>query len=321
MNNYILIIGPYPPPIGGVSIHTSRLLDLCEKLNVNYRFYDYTNFNFFTFLKEIISSKKSHLHANNPLLLFLYSIICFFLKKHSIITIHGDIRSWNVFFTFFEKWAIQLCTVPIVLNNYSYEIAKKINSNTIKLSAFIPPIKSSVLSSEILNKIESTGEKEKVLFCTNAYDYVFDKKGNEIYGILFLIDIFNKLPLKRLIISDPKGSYFSHVKTAKPKVRENITFLTGNHSFFEVFKVSNCFIRNTSTDGDSLSVKEALHLGVDVIATDCVDRPKGVNLIRLNNILSLENALNEIDGNKTSKILTPINNGGIDIVKLYNFEN
>jgi hypothetical protein len=38
------------------------------------------------------------------------------------------------------------------------------------------------------------------------------------------------------------------------------------------------FIRNTTTDGDSISIHEALYLGKQVWATDCVMRPDGVNV-------------------------------------------
>ena len=40
--------------------------------------------------------------------------------------------------------------------------------------------------------------------------------------------------------------------------------------------MANVFIRNTSTDGDSLSIHEALSKGVITYATDVVQRPVGV---------------------------------------------
>jgi glycosyltransferase involved in cell wall biosynthesis len=42
---------------------------------------------------------------------------------------------------------------------------------------------------------------------------------------------------------------------------------------------SDCFVRTTWYDGDSISVREALHLGIPVIATDNGMRPPGVYLI------------------------------------------
>lgn len=49
-------------------------------------------------------------------------------------------------------------------------------------------------------------------------------------------------------------------------------------------------IRFTTTDGDSLSVKEALLAGKSVIATDVVDRPEQVILVN-NDLDALENVI------------------------------
>jgi glycosyltransferase involved in cell wall biosynthesis len=92
--------------------------------------------------------------------------------------------------------------------------------------------------------------------------------------------------------------------------------LTGNHSFIEVLKKSNFFIRNTSTDGDSLSIKEALYTGIPVLATDCVDRPKGVVLIKYSEIQSLNEAIGSLNIKKIDTNDRPVN-GGLEILNLY----
>ena len=50
---------------------------------------------------------------------------------------------------------------------------------------------------------------------------------------------------------------------------------TGEHSYFEVIKLCDGTIRHTSTDGDSLSVRESLFLGKCTLASDVVSRPVG----------------------------------------------
>lgn len=50
-------------------------------------------------------------------------------------------------------------------------------------------------------------------------------------------------------------------------------------------------IRNTPTDGDSLSVKEALYLHKPILATDAVSRPKGVILFKYNDEESFSEAV------------------------------
>ena len=52
-------------------------------------------------------------------------------------------------------------------------------------------------------------------------------------------------------------------------------------------------IRATATDGDAISIKEALYLQKPTIATDCVPRPQGVILFEYNNADSFSKALEQ----------------------------
>jgi glycogen(starch) synthase len=54
---------------------------------------------------------------------------------------------------------------------------------------------------------------------------------------------------------------------------------------------SDLFLRTTLYDGDSVSVREALHLRIPVIATDNCMRPDGVHLIPASNIDALNEAI------------------------------
>lgn len=54
---------------------------------------------------------------------------------------------------------------------------------------------------------------------------------------------------------------------------------------------SDMFLRTTQYDGDSIAVREALHLGVPVIATDNGMRPEGVELIPASDLEALEKAI------------------------------
>ena len=60
---------------------------------------------------------------------------------------------------------------------------------------------------------------------------------------------------------------------------------------------ADCFIRYTSTDGDSLSIHEALEQGIPVIATDVVSRPSNVYLIHRGDNKELKKAIDFISSN------------------------
>ena len=70
-----------------------------------------------------------------------------------------------------------------------------------------------------------------------------------------------------------------------------------HHATVEAIRKSDVMIRTTLYDGDAVSVREALHLGTPVVATDNGMRPKGVRLMPLSNpgalCRALEQALEE----------------------------
>ena len=209
----------------------------------------------------------------------------------------------------------------IVLNQKSYSIASKFNSKCKLMSAFIPPIKTEILEEQLQLKIDSLKTSSDYIFCTNAYSHVYDKNRNEIYGILPLINLFNNYPKLGLILSDPKGEYQNYFLLNNYKVNNNIIILNKNHSFFEVIKQSDCLIRNTTIDGDSLSINEALFCRKPVIATDCVSRPNGVITYGESTSLSLENAIIKASKNNNYKPKYIPSNCATELIELYKSQN
>lgn len=68
--------------------------------------------------------------------------------------------------------------------------------------------------------------------------------------------------------------------------------------------ISECdlFLRTTQYDGDSISVREALYSGVPVIATDNGMRPQGIHLIPRPEPESLKRAIEEVLNNGTAAL-------------------
>ena len=62
---------------------------------------------------------------------------------------------------------------------------------------------------------------------------------------------------------------------------------TPNTATLSIIAQSDLFLRTTVYDGDAISVREALHLGTQVIATDTGMRPEGVTLIPLSDQAAL----------------------------------
>ncbi|HEV7381204.1 MAG TPA: hypothetical protein VGN64_15510 [Dyadobacter sp.] len=280
MKNKVLIIGKIPPPVGGVTVHVSRFIDQLNTLGyTDYVFLDLKRTSITGVIHAILSHPVIHLHTSNTYLQFLITLLTRFLNRKLIITFHGNMGRYGNFRDILTKLCCKYCTVPIVQNEYSYQKAINLNTRTILLSAYIQARIQTPLSPTTALLIEAFTYKYDYLFCTNASTLSFDRSELEIYGIGDLTDVFANLPKAGLIISDPSGRYIRYIGT-KNALPPNICFISTPHDFLSILDYADCLIRNTTTDGDSISIHEALEKGVIVMATDCVSRPVGCRTYR-----------------------------------------
>ncbi|CDS93799.1 conserved hypothetical protein [Sphingobacterium sp. PM2-P1-29] len=279
----LYIVGKVPPPIGGVTIHISRLLNNLKDHNIFCGFIDYKNiwnYRYFFMIGGVY-----HIHLSNKWMRLFFVFVLKFLLKRVIVTFHGK-------YDFSHKadlLALQLCDEAILLNNFTYNAAKNVKDKGIHLiGAFIPPKELNPLKPALDLMIEKLKKDVDILCCLNASVYAEDESGCDIYMGAEVIDFFNKNRNIGLIFSDPSGMYSERFVATKP---DNVIFIVESHDFVSVLLKSDVFIRATRKDGDSISVKEALYFNKKVIATGCVDRPMGVLII--NDINEIGEKINE----------------------------
>lgn len=314
IDNKLLIIGPLPVNhgIGGVTVHVQRLLDFLDKNGFNYSFCDYGKVSFVGLLKRVASATTIHLHISNPFFMFVITICCRLMSKKVILTIHGNYGRFTPIKNFLIRSAISMSTIPILINKKSYEICRRFNDKAVMIPAFIPPQKEEKLDDDILSLLKTLHEKGKIIVSTNAYNIAYDKEGNDIYGIDFLVRFFNESEDYAMVVSDPSGNYAKRYRRNGLKNEKNVIFIDFPHPYFELLKHVDYFVRNTSTDGDALSVKEALYLGISTLCSDVVDRPGGVRLFKYCDRDSFERAMKTpAQGN------SHLENGAVRIVELY----
>jgi glycosyltransferase involved in cell wall biosynthesis len=310
----LLIIGSLPPPIGGVSVHVERLLHYLNIEHYHYCFFHLKKDSFIKALRLFFNCRKIHLHTSSVYLRFVVAVTSKIFGKKLILTIHGNVGRFNNYKNFFDKLAIKLSAVPIVINKKSFEKSKIVNKHTVLMSAFLPPFKTDVLTNDVVEEISRLRQFHKIIFCTNAYNLSYDKNKNEIYQVSLLVKIFSKLKEKALIISDPSGAYNNFFKEKNEKLTDNIFIIPVQHNFCEILRLSDVFLRITTTDGDSLSLKEALYFKKNVIATNVVDRPDGVILVE-NNYDAIASAIQMVTVYNNPVII----NNDIDVlINLYN---
>lgn len=271
----ILQFGKLPPPIGGITIHIERLMNELNNSNINCQILDYSKKNdIYSIIKKIINCKIVHIHISRKFHRLLFIIIFRLLMKKVIVTFHGEYNFKNKY----DFFSLQFASQSILLNNISFLNAKNFRKRNIHLiGAFIRPLVKfeTSLSIDTLKIIDNIRNSYKHIFCTNAWNIVFDKNGEEIYGGSILISLFANVNDNALIFSDPQGKYHNFLISKFGLIPDNVLFIKYNHDFIDVINICDAFIRSTTTDGDSLSVHESLSLGKNVIASNVVDRPKG----------------------------------------------
>lgn len=271
----ILILGKTPPPIGGVTVHVQRLLN---KIPIDIAdFYEISTYSLLTLLYKVVCYRVVHLHVSNPTFLLFLVLWGNVVGSKMVVTIHGNVGRYN---SCYKNWcvrtAIRCSAVPIVLNKDSFKTAYKLNINCRLIPAFIEPtIEEFCIDEKTLSQIENLKKRTSLLFCTNAFRYALDDGGREIYGILSLIDYCRGRGDFGLIISDPSSTYQEFLRNKGITLPFNILLISHPHPFLGILKASDAFIRNTITDGDSLSLKEAIFLSKPTFATNVVNRPQG----------------------------------------------
>lgn len=294
----LLLIGKIPPPAGGIGSHLIRLMESLDRDNMIYSFFDLDKTSLFHLPKFIFNSELIHSHVSHPYLRFFIICLSRLMNKKVIFTFHGNVGRYKVVANYTDLLSFYFSSGSIVINQASYK--KVENYKNVKLiPAFLPPITILELPKKVRLQVDSFIKKNDIIFCTNANGMKFDKNNKEIYGILGLVSVFEKNLQYGLIISDPSSDYYNYFKSKNILLPENILLIEVEHDFLKIIEVSNCCIRATSTDGDSLSIKESLYLEKPVICSDVVDRTKGVILYKFEDWDELTLKLNKIENWKS----------------------
>lgn len=295
----IEIWGTYPPPVGGVTIHIKRLFHRTrEKGSFNIIMKNFlgsthrpedgiykVHFAVLEFVKLLFVRRRIiHLHTKHILTWLSFRIFGF--RHIGILTLHSQElrRSYSglresITKLFLKKIKYILINDP----NFSNVLSEKYNINSEKIiviPAFIPPIKEE--ASHIPDKMLQFRGKHKFLISANAWQLEL-QNNTDLYGFDLLIELIRILREKGynagLIFCLPVPGNDAYFKKLIKRIdlynlNENIMIWSdSNPSGYEIWKLSDLFIRPTITDMEGISVKEALSIGTPVIASDVCPRP------------------------------------------------
>lgn len=294
-NCSIDIIGPYPPPFGGISIHISRMLPLLRASEIQVTVYN--QYNFEDDSSCIIATNKSifwwvlYLFKTKGLIVHIHQFAWF---QFPYVFLLSKISRSKIFFTIHNErllevnWLVR--KVMIWLLKYSsidhiIVVSKSLSENMTSagvksvewLPAYVPPNNNGgkSLPGDFYKKVAFNVWRLESERDINVYAVdqllVLAKNTPEVGFYIFVGDIGSKDYAKKYI---------------DKQVLNNVIIIFGE-SLVDYLADADLFLRLNRSDAYGVSVQEALDLDVPVIGSNVCDRAPGTILYEVGNIKEL----------------------------------
>lgn len=298
----IAIIGPYPPPFGGISVHVQRIMQYLPADGVDlynssknphsgsHHFYGKIKY-----LQVLLFLFKPyrviHTHTTDNALRILFGLIGIFRKNIYLhlqgASMHDFLARKNPASRLMKRLIRKLHI--LAANADILEEMKTYGPRSIcEIDAFLPPPFNQALFDRVMAPyLYFFAPGRFIISMTGWFDtyrgvdlYGFDialqlvkrmkEDGNPVYLAASVNGTRNEILYEEFISSMEHWGLRDFVLL----IHENL------EEAWPLFMASDVFIRPSISDGSALSVKEAQWMGTPVIASDCVPRPDGVVLFR-----------------------------------------
>jgi glycosyltransferase involved in cell wall biosynthesis len=305
MSEKYFLIGPYPPPLGGVSVYIYRYSKILEKQGKKVEFIDFDKMNVlkkwkFLILNCIISPQKHTFHLNGFTMLTMIALILrpfkceIILQNHSIRVLDTFSRLKKIITNLFIKKLDQCVLVGEHLRDGYIKNNIQLPKRIVVKSPFLPPPledEGGILSTYSDEVFEFINSHDHILI-GNASKIEF-YQGIDLYGIDMCIEAIRllkrKYPKIGLIFALAEIGNEDYFNTISNKIKgynldNNILFLTGQKELWPLFKKAQIMVRPTYSDAYGISIEEAIYFNCEAVASNVCKRPKGTILFENRNL-------------------------------------
>ncbi len=306
------IVGTYPPPFGGVSIHIKSLAAFFRDRGVDCTVYNTGKtknierpgvvnvFSLFDLFRKLARSNADviHVHGGSELYkkLIPFGLLRYILGKRFIITVHsGDVVS-----SLRQKGIFARMAIRWLFNSAAHVICVSDKLKHAFAELGIPDAKCSVIPAFSIDAVLDKPDHPKAVedFIANhnpllsCLGYSFGKHYGFSLAIAAIDALKRDFPGIGLIImgADKKEEAYGDILdefSSAALARVAFTGDLDHKAVLSVIKESRVFLRPTYHDGDAISVREAIAMRVPVIASDCEFRPAEAVLFKTGNVDSL----------------------------------
>lgn len=323
----VLIIGPCPPPLGGVSVHVKRVMQKLTTQNntvyyINpeklypYNFLRLVPFNYCAQLwyliklsaviiyyrPEVIMYHSFCLRNSIPELALLiklkniFSYTCTFIE-HDCRHMYQRSVKWKCWFNYYlTKLDLLICIGNTTHQSY-HETGISMSLPTIIESAFLPPSlgEEKIICATYPKELFDFIAKHNPIIVINAFQLTL-WQSNDLYGIDQSIEMLNnfkktypKIGLVVVLGSIGDQQYY-HVLMQRVQIyalQDAIFIMHGQKELWPLLKYATLFVRPTLSDSYGISIAEALYVGTPAVASDVCKRPVGTMLYRVGDVNDL----------------------------------
>lgn len=321
----ILLVSPFPPYIGGVSVSVKRLYDFLlsrgydvVRFNTQLENSRYNRFRILKLLKYfslpfwLLFRKRFdviHFHVSHviPKLYVALWRPIFSKKTMFVITIHGQVC--HVLRSRFGAFSLsRFDRIICVKKGDKYNLPHYLKVKTVHIPAFIPPsIKD--IKVEFPETVNRFLERDSVKLLLNGF-IIINEKFKDLYGFrdsIMLMEQLRERGKKADLILIVLGKdydrqskiYLDSLKKYcyEKKLDKNILWIEGETmELWPLLLKVDILLRPTKSDGDALSIRESLFLKKPVITSNAVPRPAGTVVYKMNSDCDLlEKTISLID--------------------------
>jgi glycosyltransferase involved in cell wall biosynthesis len=309
----LAIIGGLPPPYGGVSVHLKRLLPHLDRAGVDYHVYDTGESGTVServspagrrgaawFLWFLLCGREPvvYLHSSRWGIWAATWWLSRVRGKSVVIALHTDslrrlwpVRGWlarrSVLAAF--RAAKALVAVNSHIRDFLDDVAG-LGSRTVVIPAFVEPVAEPSRPDAISPEVRSFCEAHDPVILANGAPIVYDD-GRDLYGIDMTIEMVDRLRstwprigLVWYVLKFPgwSESYAGRMleEVRRRGLEPHWLFADPTGEMYPVFEKVDLFVRPTCSDGDAVSIREALHFHVPTVASDAAPRPPGTLVFR-----------------------------------------
>lgn len=316
MRRKIVVLGPLPPPFGGVSLHIVRFLELLKSEGVQAVAHPYTGTTRVGRVAKILQAARMlaaiHLRVRpgrNAVLHLHYGGLGYFLalapllatsRARRVVTFHSvrilqDLSGApaghrRMALRLLERFSL-FVAVRAEIGEALREIGLSGPAITV-MPAFLPPAPAELALNRLPPAVASTlaaaQDAGELQVCCAAYYLGRGYGHDDIYGVEALLAALaargdrdaGRLHLWVLVSNRPQGrdqtEAEARILAAASAVPQVVLHLHYGLPLVPVMCRTSAFLRPSREDGDSVAIREARALGLPVLASDVVARPAGV---------------------------------------------